>query len=47
MTKTEQKQLAKLITDVSNHPYRDELLQLMDEQVQDDTFTVQPQMFNA
>ncbi len=36
-TQTFNKRLYKLFVDVHNHPHRDELLQLMDEQVADDT----------
>ena len=37
---TEQRRLTELITEVENHPHKDELIQLMDEQLEDDTDTI-------
>ena len=36
-TKTFKRRLETLIKDVDNHPHKDELIKLMEEQVQDDT----------
>ena len=36
-TKTFNRRLETLIKDVNNHPHKDELIKLMEEQVQDDT----------
>jgi len=36
-TKTFNRRLETLIKDVDNHPHKDELIKLMEEQVQDDT----------
>jgi len=35
--KTQQIRLAELTRDVLNHPHKDELIRLMDEQVSEDT----------
>ena len=38
--RTQEIRLAELIRDISNHPYKEELIKLMDEQVKEDTLVV-------
>lgn len=38
--RTQEIRLAELIRDISNHPYKEELIKLMDEQVKEDTIIV-------
>ncbi len=38
--RTQEIRLAELIRDISNHPYKEELIKLMDEQVREDTLLV-------
>ena len=35
---TEQRRLTELISEVNNHPHKDELIQLMNEQIEDDKY---------
>lgn len=44
MTKTD-KMVEQLIKEVTYHPHREELLQLMEEQLSDDTFVLPRQEF--
>ena len=37
---TEQRRLTELISEVDNHPHKDELIQLMNEQIEDDKKTI-------
>ena len=38
--RTEEIRLAELVRDVNNHPNREELIKLMDEQVLEDTLVI-------
>ena len=38
--RTQEIRLAELIRDIDNHPHKEELIKLMDEQVMDDTLLV-------
>ena len=37
MNRTQEIRLAELVRDIQNHPNKEELIKLMNEQVQDDT----------
>ena len=38
--RTQEIRLAELVRDINNHPNREELIKLMDEQVKEDTLVV-------
>ena len=38
--RTQEIRLAELIRDIGNHPHKEELIKLMDEQVMDDTLLI-------
>ena len=37
---TQDRRLAELVRDINNHPNKEELIKLMDEQVKDDTIII-------